>query len=108
MRNNFNEIIKERLENRCLWRSYLGSRLTHKDLSNLAKKEFYKEKPLLSLIIKIYFLPYNLLKYLIYTLEKHKLDMIDKEIEILNKIQNDKNNVKLINGESKWVLLIYF
>ena len=38
-------------------------------------------------IIKIYFLPYNLLKYLIYTLEKHKLDMIDKEIEILNKIQ---------------------
>ena len=101
MRNNINEIIKERLENRCLWRSYLGSRLTHKDLSNLAKKEFYKEKPLLSLIIKIYFLPYNFLKYLIYALEKHKLDMIDKEIEILNKIQNDKNNVKLINGESK-------
>ena len=101
MRNNINEIIKERLENRCLWRSYLGWRLTHKDLSNLAKKEFYKEKPLLSLIIKIYFLPYNLLKYLIYALEKHKLDMIDKEIEILNKIQNDKNNVKLINGESK-------
>ena len=108
MRNNINEIIKERLENRCLWRSYLGWRLTHKDLSNLAKKEFYKEKPLLSLIIKIYFLPYNFLKYLIYALEKHKLDMIDKEIEILNKIQNDKNNVKLINGESKWVLLIYF
>ena len=101
MRNNINEIIKERLENRCLWRSYLGWRLTHKDLSNLAKKEFYKEKPLLSLIIKIYFLPYNFLKYLIYALEKHKLDMIDKEIEILNKIQNDKNNVKLINGESK-------
>ncbi len=100
MRNNFNEIIKERLENRCLWKSYLGWRLTHKDLSNFSKKEFYKSKPLLGLIIKMYFLPYNLLKYFIYVIERHKLDMIDKEIEILNKIQNEKKDVKLINGES--------
>jgi len=100
MRNNFNEIIKESVENRCLWRSYLGWRLTHKNLSNLAKKEFYKDKPLLDLTIKMYFLPYNLLKYFIYIIEQQKLDMINKEIEILNKIQNDNNDVKLINGES--------
>ena len=100
MRYNFNEIVRERLENRCLWRSSLGWRLTHKNLSNLAKKEFYKNKPLLGLITKVYFLPYNLLKYFIYIIEQQKLDMINKEIEILNKIQNDDNNVKLINGES--------
>ena len=46
MRNNLNEIIKERLENRHLWRSYLGWLLTHKDLSNYTKREFYKEKQL--------------------------------------------------------------
>ena len=99
MRYNFDEIIKERLENRYLWRSYLAWLLTHKDLSNLAKKEFYKDKPLLGLIIKLYFLPYNLLKYFIYTTERHKLDMINKEIEILNEFQVDKNETKLIGGE---------
>ena len=101
MRNNLNEIIKERLENRCLWRSYLAWLLTHKDLSNLAKKEFYKDKPLLGLIIKLYFLPYNLLKYFIYVSERHRLDMINKEIEILKEVQVDKNEIKLINGEKK-------
>ena len=101
MRNNINEIIKERLENRSLWRSYLGWRLTHKDLSNMAKKEFYKDKLFLDLIIKLYFLPYNLLKYFIYISERHRLDMINKEIEILNKIQVDKKDTKLINEETK-------
>ena len=101
MRNNLDEIIKERLENRCLWRSYLGWLLTHKDLSNLAKKEFYKDKPLLGLIIKLYFLPYNLLTYFIYISERHRLDMINNEIQILNKIQVDKKDSKLINGKIK-------
>ena len=100
MRDNLNEIIKERLENRYLWRSYLGWLLTHKDLSNYTKREFYKDKPFLSLIIKLYFLPYNLFKYFIYTTERHKLDMINKEIEILNEFQVDKNGTKLIDGES--------
>ena len=45
MRYNFDEIIKERLENRYLWRSYLGWLLTHKDLTIYAKREFYKDKP---------------------------------------------------------------
>ena len=103
MRYNFDEIIKERLENRRLWRSYLGWLLTHKDLSIYAKREFYKDKPFLALIIKLYFLPYNLFKYFIYISERHRLNMINKEIEILNKIQVDKNDTKLINGESKWV-----
>ena len=100
MRNNLNEIIKERLENRHLWRSYLGWLLTHKDLSNYTKREFYKERPFLALIINLYFLPYNLLKYFIYTTQRHKLDMINKEIEILNEFQVDKNRTKLIDGES--------
>tara|TARA_B100001996_G_C18628587_1_gene580830 strand:+ start:101 stop:409 length:309 start_codon:yes stop_codon:yes gene_type:complete len=99
MRNNLNEIIKERLENRLLWRSYLGWLLTHKDLSIYAKKEFYKDKPFMALIIKLYFLPYNLLKYIIYESERHRLDMINKEIEFLNEIQVDKNETKLIDGE---------
>ena len=99
MRYSLDEVIKERLANRLLWRSYLGWLLTHKDLSLFAKNEFYKDKPILSLIIKLYFLPYNLLKYFIYVSQRHRLDMIIKEIEILNKIQVDKNETKLIDGE---------
>ena len=100
MRYNFDEIIKERLENRYLWRSYLKWLLTHKDLTIYAKKEFYKNKPFLALIIKLYFLPYNLLRYFIYISEKHRLDMINKEIKILNEFQVDKNGTKSIDGES--------
>ena len=100
MRYNFDEIIKERLENRYLLRSYLRWLLTHKDLTIYAKKKFYKDKPFLALIIKLYFLPYNLLRYFIYISEKHRLDMINKEIEILNEFQVDKNGTKLIDGES--------
>ena len=68
MRNNLNEIIKERLENRHLWRSYLGWLLTHKDLSIYAKREFYKDKPFLALIIKLYFLKVLKEHYLILIL----------------------------------------
>ena len=99
MRYNFDEIIKERLENRHLWRSYLGWLLTHKDLSIYVKREFYKDKPFLALIIKLYFLPYNLLKYFIYISEQYRLDMINKEIEILNEFQVNKKDTKLIDGE---------
>jgi len=99
MRYNFDEIIKERLENRYLWRSYLRWLLTHKDLTIYAKREFYKDKPFLSLVMKLYFLPYNLLKYFIYISEQHRLDMINKEIQILNEFQVDKNRTKLIDGD---------
>ena len=99
MRYNFDEIIKERLENRYLWRSYLRWLLTHKDLTIYAKREFYKDKPFLSLVMKLYFLPYNLLKYFIYISERHRLDMINKEIQILNEFQVDKNRTKLIDGD---------
>ena len=99
MRYNFDEIIRERLENRYLWRSYLRRLLTHKDLTIYAKREFYKDKPFLSLVMKLYFLPYNLLKYFIYISEQHRLDMINKEIQILNEFQVDKNRTKLIDGD---------
>ena len=99
MRYNFDEIIKERLENRYLWRSYLRWLLTHKDLTIYAKREFYKDKPFLSLVMKLYFMPYNLLKYFIYISEQHRLDMINKEIQILNEFQVDKKRTKLIDGD---------
>ena len=63
MKNNLNEIIKERLENRLEWKNYLGWLLTHRELHKCAKRKFYENKPFLNLVLKVYFLPLNSLKY---------------------------------------------
>ena len=90
MKNNLDEIIKERLENRLEWRNYLGWRLTHRDLYVFAKKEFYKDKPFLNLILKLYFLPYNTVKYFIYICDRHRFEMLETEIRILKGKKNDE------------------
>tara|TARA_Y100001958_G_C21187699_1_gene516444 strand:- start:809 stop:1093 length:285 start_codon:yes stop_codon:yes gene_type:complete len=92
MKNKLDEIIKERLENRLEWRNYLGWLLTHRNLSMNAKKEFYKDKPLLNLILKLYFLPYNSIKYFNYICDRHKFEMIETEIRMLKKVKRDKND----------------
>ena len=45
MKNNLDEIVKERLENRKQWRNYLGWSLTHRYLASNAKRLYYKDKP---------------------------------------------------------------
>ena len=91
MRNRLDEIIKERLENRLEWRNYLGWLLTHRDLYMNAKKEFYKDKPFLNLILKLYFLPYNMMRYFIYMRDRYKFEMIEIEIKMLKQINDDDN-----------------
>ena len=91
MRNRLDEIIKERLENRLEWRNYLGWSLTHRDLYMNAKKEFYKDKPFLNLILKLYFLPYNTMKYFIYICDRHKFEMIETEIKMLKQTKDNDN-----------------
>tara|TARA_B100001027_G_scaffold28324_1_gene16740 strand:+ start:1514 stop:1798 length:285 start_codon:yes stop_codon:yes gene_type:complete len=92
MKNKLDEIIKERLENRLEWRNYLRWLLTHRNLSMNAKKEFYKDKPFLNLILKLYFLPYNSIKYFNYICDRHKFEMIETEIRMLKKVKRDKND----------------
>ena len=90
MKNNLDEIIKERLENRYQWKNYLGWLLTHKELQMQAKKEFYKDKPILDLILKLYFLPYNTIKYFSYICDRHKFEMIETEIRMLQEDKDEK------------------
>ena len=90
MKNKLDEIIKERLDNRQEWRNYLGWSLTHRDLASNAKKLFYKDKPFLNLILKLYFLPYNTLKYFYYICDRHKFEMIETEIRMLKGDKHDE------------------
>ena len=91
MKNSLDEIIKERLKNRYEWRNYLGWLLTHKELQMQAKKEFYKDKFILNLFLKLYFLPYNTLRYLSYLCDRHKFQMIENEIEMLKKARRNED-----------------
>ena len=91
MTNSLDEIIKERLINRYEWKNYLGWLLTHKELQMQAKKEFYKDKFILNLFLKLYFLPYNTLKYLSYLCDRHKFQMIENEIEMLKKARGNED-----------------
>ena len=89
MKNNYNQIIKERLDNRKEWLAYYIWLLTHRDLQIQAKRKFYENKPLLNLSLKLYFLPYNTLKYFIYRCDRHKFEMIETEIQMLKKVRGD-------------------
>ena len=92
MKNSLDEIIKERLENRLEWKNYLGWLITHRQLHMNAKKKFYEDKPFLNLILKLYFLPYNTLKYFVYICDRHRFQMIETEIRMLKGKKNDKKD----------------
>ena len=92
MKNNLDDIIKERLKNRQEWRNYLSWSLTHRYLAANARRLFYKDKPLLNLILKLYFLPYNTLKYFVYICDRHRFQMIENEIRMLKGKKNDKKD----------------
>ena len=59
MKNKYEEIIKERLDNRREWAIYYRWLLTHRKLNQKAKRAYYKDRPLQNLIIKLYFLHLN-------------------------------------------------
>ena len=54
-------------------------------------QEFYKDKFILNLILKLYFLPYNTLKYFSYLCDRHKFQMIENEIKMLKKARGDED-----------------
>jgi len=89
---NFNHILKERLRIQEEWlREYL-IRKKHDDIDTKAAKNHYKEKPILSLLLKIYFFPTSLLRFVslvrtmhIYNKYKAQVEVLKKEIEKTNK-----------------------
>ena len=64
---------------------YFSECLLHHNINDKVTKEFYKERPLLSLIFAIYFLPINLTKYLSKLKISHYHNKCRKEVEILKR-----------------------
>tara|TARA_B100000586_G_C20062541_1_gene406926 strand:+ start:971 stop:1249 length:279 start_codon:yes stop_codon:yes gene_type:complete len=90
MKNNFNYSLKERLQCRQEWLHHCSEYLLHKDITDRTEREFYRKQPCLSFILKIYFMPLNLIKYFSRIRQIHYYNKIQKEVEIL-KLEMEEN-----------------
>ena len=91
MRNYIKNIIKDRLTNCKEWENNVEIYLHNRELTKKTDFEHYKSRPILRLILNLYFLPYNILKQLNYIriMNEYKKNKI--EIEILSKEIKVKN-----------------
>lgn len=85
MMYNFKKSLEDRLENRKFWLNYYSHCLKHGSISEITKKEFYKDRILLKIFFNFYYLPYNIYKFLSKIIMIHRYEKIKKEIEILKK-----------------------
>ena len=85
MLNKSDRVLKERLQDRKEWVEYFSECLLHHNINDKVTNEFYKERPFLSLIFIIYFLPINLTKYLSKLKIYNYHNKFKKEVEILKR-----------------------
>jgi len=83
MKNNFNYSLKGRLKCRQEWLHHCSEYLLHKDITDKTEREFYRKQPCLSFILKLYFMPLNLIKYFSRIRQIYYYNKIQKEVEIL-------------------------
>ena len=90
MSNYYKNKIKERLTYCQDWKHSIDMYLANKEITKKADKEYYKSKPILKLVLNIYFIPYNILRLLRYLRILHEYDKNETEIKILSKELNEK------------------
>ena len=88
MNKNYFE-LKDRLKFQMEWVNYFSSYFNHLRISQRVSKELRKEQPLLSVIMDIYYLPINFLRFLnklrmIYNFNRciKEIDILEKEFEL--------------------------
>ena len=90
MNNYIKNKIKDRLTYCQEWKSSIDIYLTNREITKKADKEYYKSKPILKLVLNIYFIPYNMLRLLKHLRVLHEYDKNETEIKILSKELNEK------------------
>jgi len=83
LNNSLNHDLKERLIDRKEWANYFELSLKHIEINDKVSREFYKDKFFLSFILKLYFLPLNLIKFFSKIKTWHYYSRCLAEIEIL-------------------------
>ena len=92
MRNYVKNKIKDRLAYCKEWKNSVDIYLASKEVTKKANEEYYKSKPLLKLILDVYFIPLNILKLIGYLRMIHEYKKNQVEIGVLNKELKDYKN----------------
>ena len=90
MNNYIKNKIKDRLTYCQEWKSSIDIYLTNRKITKKADKEYYKSKPILKLVLNIYFIPYNILRLLRHLRMLHEYNKNETEIKVLSKELNEK------------------
>ena len=90
MNNYLKNKLKERLTYCQDWKHSIDMYLANKEITKKADKEYYKSKPILKLVLNIYFIPYNILRLLRHLRMLHEYDKNETEIKVLSKELNEK------------------
>ena len=85
MNNYFKNKIKERLTYCKEWKNSVDIYLASKEVTKKTNEEYYKSKPLLKLILDVYFIPYNMLRFFRYLRMVHEYKKNQVEINVLTR-----------------------
>ena len=94
MSNYFKNKLKDRLTYCREWKHSIDLYLANKEITKKADNEYYKSKPLLKMILDVYFIPYNLIKFLKYLRIIHEYKKNQVEIRILSRELKGYENYK--------------
>jgi len=89
MRNYIKNKMKDRLTYCHEWKNSVDIYLAGKEVTKKANEEYYKSKPLLKLILNVYFIPYNMLRFFKNLRVIHEYKKNQVEIKVLNKELSD-------------------
>ena len=92
MKNYFKNKIKERLTYCQEWKNSVDMYVASKEITKKTNNEYYKSKPLLKLILDVYFIPYNMLRFCKYLRMIHEYKKNQVEIGVLDKELKDYKN----------------
>ena len=90
MNNYIKNKIKDRLTYCQEWKGSIDIYLTNREITKKTDKEYYKSKPVLKLVLNIYFIPYNILRFLRHLRMLHEYGKNETEIKVLTKELNEK------------------
>jgi len=85
MTNYFKNKLKDRLTYCRDWKYSIDLYLANREITKKADKEYYKTRPFLKIILNLYFLPYNLFKFVRYLRIRHEYKKNEIEIQVLSK-----------------------
>ena len=92
MKNYFKNKIKERLNYCQKYKNSVDIYWASNEIAKKTNEEYYRSKPLLKLILNVYFIPWNMIKFFSYLRIVHEYKKNQIEIKVLNKELSDFEN----------------